>query len=456
MKLPVALTFASLVTSTLPAADCTEPYFVDPEGESPPQAYFSPPDPSALVPASLKVDRSAVTITPQPDGSWIEELDTPDAYFKNIVSPNGRSCDRLMIRVAPRQVPIALHETTTASRGWWNAELNSRFVRFPAESAGRTTIDAMVYEEGVPVPNRRIELWTETTGGPPEGYGFSVGHEHIQLLGGAVNPSLNIENNVYTHSNRFSDTTNERGLVRVEGRPEYRGGIETVFAEAEVRGEIQTVGAAVVLTVLPRLQHLWHASGGSGDVVSGPEFPFTLVGSHPDRHAFNHFVDARAAPGILRFFRAMWRADEDRRMRHNGGETMFIQMNDISLEYGGQFKIGDHANATMCNVETNQGSHATHERGLDFDMNPCYTTSGGGRIYAGDCDVYNPESVPMHMNARIWEAWLYGADLGVVYRHHPDIDGVPYHYHVRFRTSIASATFSTPGSFSEWDSEHVH
>src|SRR5690606_41799716 len=76
------------------------------------------------------------------------------------------------------------------------------------------------------------------------------------------------------------------------------------------------------------------------------------------------------------------------------------------------------------------GSHARHDRGIDFDVSPCYSTGEDGRqkVFAADCESGNH----LKINERLLAAHVIGRFGGAILVHSPKSDGAPYHYHIRF------------------------
>jgi hypothetical protein len=297
----------------------------------------------------------------------------------------------------------------------------------PNQVQGR--LEVLVLKDGQPQPN--VALRVRAVGkGVPGKYGATDGHTHTATQSSPA-PTLRFKTGEPT-SEAFTVTTNGLGKAEVTVYPWWRGGPETVLATAKIDGQDVT-GARVVIMRHRRFVSFAQALGFSKWPERNEQFPFRMVG-WTAQHNYNHFVQEGVGSQIAATMRLVWRQDPGRlkAVAANPNAKHWLLMNDMSLEYGGRFNVVGAA----CTQEAGGGGHSTHRVGLDFDVVPCYTKASGADVNGPMCDA----GQSLHIDERTLVANVVGRMGGAIFRHHPSVDGVAYHYHIRFPEPPAAAS----------------
>lgn len=432
-------------------ADCSESYFPDPSAPPLGLGAYAAGSGAPAVHRPMRLDLGDLTREAAPeygDGARHETFEVGGVAYSALVVPRAGTCTRVVIRLNPREIEIATLPSTIAMRNFEVSFVEERVshITVPAQEANTADVTVYVYEEGEPVIGANVKLWADFRGVPPAGRGRTVAHEHL-YDGGDHPPSIRIgerkddgtadESTFAIRRQRSPLTlvTDNMGEALAKARPRYRGGVESILASARIGGVDYTVATAAVLTILPRLVHFGEYFGREKNYQPSEDFPFYLYGGGPDHtHFFNHFVRSDVGNEAATAFHAIWLADEENRLGEDGeGEGHWLQMNDVSLEYGGQFKYAANAN-DRCDTPTNNGSHKTHHLGLDFDISACYTGRGGAYVSARQCHEsmtqggieYRPV-----ISQALLEEYIIGGGRGVIYMHQQTATDF-LHYHIRF------------------------
>lgn len=445
------------------AADCSQTFVPrleptdDPRYRDPTETYVSERPSEAGVSSSYayrQVDHSYVYSVEDEAYPWLASLSDPDVrlegydgsdYSIRVASREDESgdCTRIIIRMEPPVVQVGIIETTVATNPEFRNLAPDMYpegydseLTFPEIEPGETTAHIVLYRDGEPQHNSTLYARMDARGIPGE-YGGTVAHEHIGkafagTLYGGRNPSMRLQDDNYRGQEISLETDNEaRATLPIQAG--YRGGPETLV----VRSPDGALEAAA--TVLARHREFVHFAEVAGhDETPTPErsFPFVLTGWTEDHH-YNHYVDQTMAPEILRTFRSIWEAERSR-LEEESDDEHFIQLNDMSLEYGGMFNLRqDASHALECTEEERDGarqiSHVTHNVGLDFDVAPCYSEGEDGLtlVTGAQCESGDHQRI----NEAVLTAHVVMNMGGTVYMHAPSIDGTPFHYHVRIPPS---------------------
>lgn len=380
----------------------------------------------------------------QIEGARYEIYQAPDASMAiaGVAVPGADGdCTRLYIKADPPvlQVGIAASRVSMTQRflDTFSDLIPSGFsatIEQPAIEPGEGEVIVKVFSAGQPVHGQDVYLRTDPRGHPGR-YGVTYGHEHIALGMGSMTPSIKIKGQ-RAPGQEVRARTDSDGEIRVSVNVGYRGGPEAVIARtvlknvscpAGVPGAKQTNQGCQIeraIAVIARhgeFTHFARALGFDEWPEPSESFPFLMTG-YTDRHHYNHWIQRQYARSIANTFVLVWRDDAAQKY----DTPRYIQMNDMSLEYGGTF----HLNGDCLSPGTS--AHHTHNIGLDFDISPCYTRGPDGKtkVSAGECWSGGPGIV--RIDERILTAYVVGRMGGVILEHSPSTDGVPYHYHIRF------------------------
>jgi hypothetical protein len=158
------------------------------------------------------------------------------------------------------------------------------------------------------------------------------------------------------------------------------------------------------------------------------EYPFVLTG-HTPRHPTAHYLRRDIAEQAAGIARAMWNyqfGPQSLRGRTINTKYQFLRYNDMSLRFGGLFKI------SSGECDATPGSHQNHDTGQEIDLSPrlgfaeCSNVGGLVRCSEAPGAEYLDES--FLGKVVISE---YG---GVVYE-----ENHVHHYHLRLRTNSGNS-----------------
>lgn len=372
------------------------------------------------------------------DYEWVEKGDSRWALFESadgsylissVSGEMGGNCTRLYMKISPPVLQVGLRSSTVKSTESFLQEFGDLLpkdykstVTLPEVKPGEGEVVIKYYRNGAPVPDETVIVSTDARGVPGR-YGSTLGHEHIAHGTSSRYPSILIRGQ-QGPGRDVELRTDSDGEARFWVRAGYRGGPESITARtpSDASGQTPLASAASVVVRHKEFRHFLFALGHGQRPQTGPDFPFILTG-WTDRHYYNHFVDPTLAGPIATAFMYIWKQDS---ARIASPTPRYIVLNDMSLEYGGAFKL---ANGDAC-LDPASGSHHTHDRGVDFDVSPCYSTGADGleKVSAAACET----GQHLKINERLLTAYVVGYLGGAIFVHRPSVDGAPYHYHIRF------------------------
>ncbi len=357
----------------------------------------------------------------------VESFETPGAALSVASKVTAAGCTRLVILVTPAELQVGVFGgsiVSTASLAGLYAALGrdgSRVITVPSINPDtiRGVVTIRVYVDGVLKPNQPVTLWTDSRAQPGR-YGQTVAHEHV--IQDALAPTIRLQGQPSLGA-RIVTKTDGQGESKFWIKPGYRGGPEAILASTDLDGTPITAVRAVIV----RHRRFVDFAQSFGYSAAAPprasdQFPFMLVGS-TTRHVYNHWLQRERAPEFRAALLGVWQQDAARAaditQRH------YFQLNDMSTEYGGAFKLD-----ASSECASSAGSHATHNVGLDFDIGVCYSRGADGltRVPAADCDA-NPSR--LHIDERVLVARVIGDIGGAIYREGEGFTGTLSHFHVR-------------------------
>lgn len=395
------------------------------------------------VPATPSIEVAGVRYVDHGKGAypWIEEaaagrVESIEAgdYSLSVSSKRASdgSCTRVIIRTDPGQLQVGLRENSlrTSERYLQDSTFqgltggSSGAVLAPGVEPGEGRVHVKVYQDGQPVPNHPVYVRADHRGLPPQG-ARTFGHEHLLSDGGA-RATLYVQgqpDGAHGYGMELEVRTNNSGEAEFDVRAGYRGGVEAIIARVQLAGTWHSVARAIVIAQ-PNMVSFPELFGFDTSPEPSEDFPFLLTG-WTDRHYFNHWVQGGLmGQYVMGTMYRVWNRDQ---ARTESGETHYIQLNDMSLEYGGLFRLED---GNRCSDRFDGASHKTHDRGLDFDVSPCYSEGPDGKTKVGAdaCESGGHRK----LDERALVAEIIGYAGGAVFLHSPASDGAPYHYHIRY------------------------
>lgn len=372
------------------------------------------------------------------------------AYASASYASGAGGCERIIIVVDPPQLQVGLRESTVTGNAKFPDLLRGVDVNAPKNYRRAVTVPGRnprnyrgsayvrVYVAGEPAAQRTVYIRTDARGLPGR-YGTTLGHEHRFTQAPAPSSTIHIQGQGGDQRQELSATTNFDGEVNFWVEPGYLGGPESIIARVRGPGGVGELSAARTVVARHRVfAHFIHAHGLETIPTPDANFPFILTG-YNQRHNFNHWIPAAQARELSQVMGAVWRNDRNRadlmaNPEHN--HQHYMQLNDMSLEYGGNFIIGEHPN---CEAHVPGRGHFSHQSGLDFDVSPCYTRGANGteRVYAEGCE-FSPH-LYVRIDERVLSAHVIGDLGGTILEHRmaegpngEPADGIAYHYHIRF------------------------
>lgn len=370
----------------------------------------------------------------------LESFRVGDELFVSNSTGSAQSCTRLILNADPMKLQVGIGRTTIRTNA---SILQSEEYREaisgqtgevvqPEIEPGEGQVVFTLYVDGSPKADHDVIARADIRGPPPAEY-RTFGHEHLYHGDiGAEKPTLCIEGQpggcYGSEPGPFYGTeviarTDGEGSGSFPIRAGYRGGTEAIFARTTLGGDQLEAGISIVMAHR-KFVHFAELFGYNNTVEPSDDFPFLLTG-WTDRHYYNHWLRDGSVGGFVRqTLTHVWENDEGR----IGSETpRYLQLNDMSLEYGGLFRLED---GNKCSFPGNSDSHKTHSTGVDFDVSPCYTEGPDGRtkISAGACE----QGQGLKMDERLLVAQVIGYAGGAVLRHGQGYDRAPYHYHIRY------------------------
>lgn len=339
-------------------------------------------------------------------------------------------CTRILIVVTPATLQVGIRGGTVVSTaslaGLYDAlgRGGSRQVTTPTINPDTIhgVVRVEVYENGAPAIGRSVTLWTDARAQPGR-YGTTVGHEHV--LASAPPPTIRLDGQASPGAHVVAQTDGQ-GEIQFGITPGWRGGPEAILAQATLGGTTTTAARAVVVR---HRVFVDFAQTFGFDATHPPRpsttFPFLFTG-YTSRHHYAHFIQRDVAGAIRSTLLAIWGEDPG---RVSSPTPHYFVLNDMSTEYGGLFLLNADDD---CDDPGSTSAHQTHNVGLDFDLSPCYTFGDDGthRLSANACETAG--STVLKIDERVLTARVIGDIGGAIYRHSPETDGAPYHYHIRF------------------------
>jgi hypothetical protein len=426
--------------------------------------------PATLTPGSLRSDAGAEydwLPAPSDMGTRMDvyETDTEGTSVASSVSSGG--CARISMSATPRILQVGIpaggeggtdgpgNEVVTLEKfsrlaypsggakadRYYGPRRDANTIRAVNPDTVTGAVVLRAYLDGQAVPSQVVRLYADPRGVPEPGHTYP--HAHIARGDPDLAPSILIVGQNSSRGNPFARSTVQTGpdgSVTFKIHPGYRGGPEAIIATAKFASMpdstrdarmilVQHRGGLVAWTVATN-----HAQG-LHEPPPSPDFPFLMTG-WTERHPNNHFVRADIATTMAQMFHEIWLKD---RGRAASKTPRYLQLNDMSLEYGGLFKLGSSAEASRC--MTSEGSHKTHLGGIDFDVSPCFSEGGHGTAPVGSeaCERDVGGTQYLKMDEALLAAIVVGNYGGAIYEHHKfvqyngaPLDGAPYHYHLRF------------------------
>lgn len=330
----------------------------------------------------------------------------------------------------------------------------------PEDHRGNALI--RIYRDGRPVAYARVRMWVDRIGDyTVDGIaGSGFGHDHVAESPDAP-PSLRLV--MFPLGEGDSLRVLERGRVlesRVDANGEYRFGLQTGFRGGVERVVVEWMPsgsagagtdpgmAALLAKANPpaqgnkaaisvaarhgRLRH-WHTAISpmhSGPKTEGLQYPFILTGQNAT-HGLTHYAEPTV---IFDFYNALldlWRQDLTEEERYKailwaGGPkkepndttkpaARWLQLSDMSLEYGGVFSTTGAGNC----LDPMVGNHTGHTIGFDLDLGVCYSDNEGRPVEASRCRTADPARGLRPIKFSLLEAIMARQYRAAVYGHGP-------------------------------------
>lgn len=295
-----------------------------------------------------------------------------------------------------------------------------------------------VFQNGRPFPNATVELWV-TAGGQWQKAGQGPGHDHIKE-GSA--PSVKLIDyssrgaaEVLKPGQKLRGITNSQGEFKYGLEPGYRGGPERLWARwvNAPAGADSSYGATIFVRYGNLVDFgLIHNFSAKRQPVSSPGFPYVLVG-WTDRHLYSNYVQPQLVPEFDRAMIRFWEssltpAEKAISIKEpRSSAAHWLLLNDMSLEYGGIFKV----NSGRCEDPHEASGHASHNKGIDIDVAPCFS-NGTTRVYGAECDPRNPKYKVINRDALEAMVSKQSGWWLLVHLHKGYPTGVD-HYHIRMK-----------------------
>lgn len=405
---PAAGPFASDVAAAGTADDEASPH-PDAAARRAPRAHGPHADPDEA--GASGTGRALVAATPWAAGARRVEVygsastnHTVSVMSSSITGSGMQGCTRLVI-TGPQTMQVAMQSRSGlryngqypgVNRSIWTPEIT--------EAETRQTGLVRLYRNGRPEIGARVRLWV-TANGQYSRFGTSPGHTHV-FNAATSNPNsreaLPTLRLGYFPSGAGSSVrmkgrgevldgvTNAQGEFSFVLQSGYRGGVERVWAQWTGAPDAAS-GAAQGMSLAmrwPGLQDfgIIHGFSSTRPPVQTASYPYLLVGA-TSMHNMAHYMQPEVGARFDAGMRRLWQMDLTpaeqqtsvaNAARGPGAAGLWIQLNDMALEYGGIFRAFE---PNDCADPDNLGSppgHVNHNVGVDIDFRPCYSATNGG------------------------------------------------------------------------------
>jgi len=294
-----------------------------------------------------------------------------------------------------------------------------------------------VYKDGRPEQDAKIRLWVERIGQftVPGIDGAGFGHDHIATNISAA-PSLRLlllpmgekdTIRVLNAGQQIETKTDGTGEFSFGIQAGHRGGVERLVVALVGRTGPETKSAISIAARHGKLRH-WSIALNQGRSTPSLQYPFLLVGQ-TSAHSLTHYVEPTVLYTMYNALLDLWKQDLSTQERTRSLYTIagypkipndtltpkakWLQLGDMSLEYGGKFSVAGEAGC----ADTLTGTHANHDAGVEFDLIPCYTLDNGGPLSGPGCSTPNASAGIRPVKFSLVEA-IFARQLGaVVYAH---------------------------------------
>lgn len=344
------------------------------------------------------------------------------------------NCLRVMVKVDPPGLQVGLEESTQTTAGSYLSGFGDETyeyltedyedeITYEAVEPGEALVTISIYKEGEGKEEEKIAVWTDARGRVGQ-RGATFGHEHKydpSIGGSTPQPTIMLQGQE-SPGQQVTVKTAFEGEAKLDLEAGYRGGLEMVIAQAQGEDGSLT-GSPATATVGVRqagLTDFLDSFMYTEDWEPSNMFPVLIVGSN-DYHYYTHYMKTGKPYSVFQAINEVWKRDSAR-VQATARDSMphYIALGNMSLEYGGAF------HPTGGNGCRQPGQYG-HDRGLEFDIAPCYSGGEDGQVLPGtSCGGDQPA---------ITEADLVSAIVGqlggVITQHGGEGGPMRGYYHVR-------------------------